>query len=138
MQKLVGQLRENAFETPIRGKVDLLEKANYTYLPARVAELADARDSKSRGPFGPCGFDSRPWHQLYIAFFTFPLLMQSVQTVFLTFFPFSHTLTLCKFGFRFRLDLWLELLTSLPKLDPFPQISHLLAIIITFYFVCRN
>lgn len=30
---------------------------------AGVAELADARDSKSRGPQGPCGFDSHPRHQ---------------------------------------------------------------------------
>src|SRR2546426_6936934 len=30
---------------------------------AGVAELADARDSKSRGLQGPCGFDSHPRHQ---------------------------------------------------------------------------
>ena len=28
--------------------------------PAGVAELADARDSKSRGAYPPCGFDSHP------------------------------------------------------------------------------
>ena len=30
---------------------------------AGVAKQADARDSKSRGPKGPCGFDSHPRHQ---------------------------------------------------------------------------
>src|SRR3990172_776563 len=32
---------------------------------ARVAELADARDLKSRGLYGPWGFDSPPGHQLF-------------------------------------------------------------------------
>jgi len=68
----------------------------------------------------------------YIAFLTLPLLMQSVQTVFLTFLPFSQTLTFLRFGLRFLLVRWFELLTSLPKLDPFPQTSHLFAILITF------
>jgi hypothetical protein len=31
---------------------------------ARVAKLADARDLKSRGVKAPCGFDSRPGHQI--------------------------------------------------------------------------
>ena len=35
---------------------------------ARVAKLADARDLKSRGPRGPCGFDSRPGHQCLVGF----------------------------------------------------------------------
>jgi len=68
----------------------------------------------------------------YIAFLTFPLLMQSVQTVFLTFLPFSQTFTFFKLGFRFLLVRWFELLTSLPKLDPLPHTSHLFAIVITF------
>ena len=32
---------------------------------AGVAELVDARDLKSLGPQGLCGFDSRPPHQLF-------------------------------------------------------------------------
>ncbi len=33
---------------------------------ARVAELADARDLKSWGPHGPCGFESHPGHFFFV------------------------------------------------------------------------
>jgi hypothetical protein len=33
--------------------------------PAGVAELVDARDLKSLGPQGLCGFDSRPPHHAF-------------------------------------------------------------------------
>ena len=37
--------------------------ANRLFRCAGVAELVDARDLKSLGPQGLCGFDSRPPHQ---------------------------------------------------------------------------
>ncbi len=55
----------------IAGPASLFESAtiheyNCVVDGAGVAELADARDSKSRGPQGPCGFDSHPRHQIPI------------------------------------------------------------------------
>jgi hypothetical protein len=41
----------------------------YNYGSAGVAELADARDSKSRGPKGSCGFDSLLRHALFLVYF---------------------------------------------------------------------
>ena len=43
--------------------VDKKDEINYKYSRAGVAELADALDSKSSGPKGPCGFDSLLRHQ---------------------------------------------------------------------------
>lgn len=36
----------------------------FKFIPAGVAELADAQDLKSCDPKGSCGFDPRPRHHL--------------------------------------------------------------------------
>ena len=47
----------------------------YNLRRAGVAELADALDSKSSGPKGPCGFDSLLRHAL------FPLLSMGISNL---------------------------------------------------------
>src|SRR5258706_16447151 len=47
---------------PRRRLARSLRKSGKLNQRARVAKLADARDLKSLGPKGLCGFDSRPGH----------------------------------------------------------------------------
>jgi len=54
--------------------------------------------------------------------------MQRVQTLMLLTVPFLTALIFCRFGYQILGVLLLAWLTLLPKLGPFPQISHILDI----------